>query len=1108
MTEPHDMRATALAADSVRPWSQAILRPSARPDANVMPPRFSDPVIHDASRPATSVQSPAPLLADQLRLLFANSPTAQYINLAVAALVFTALLPHVAPGRVVGWIFAMYVVVGYRLALRSFHARRPDALSDEAWLAWFRLGAAATGACWGALWFLLPANASPATELMVAMVLAGMIGAGVPILSAVFAAYRDFAVLALVPTAVALFAHGDRMHLIAGVMALLYLAGVLSSAHRFRNVLFESLQLRSEQSDLVRSLSAANAELRSMRDTLERRVDERTNALRLQLTERERAEAALRSNEDMFRLITDNVSDMIAVWDRHGSQLYGSRSLTRALVRRNITGSRPGFGEVHPDDLDRLRKALRNTFDTGQGCHTELRLLDDGIRVIDCAVEPVSAGGAEPDKVVVVARDVTQRRQEEAIVREARERLALAIEATGQILFDVDCGTRSVYLDAHWSAWLGGPARETRATFDELLPLVPEEDHAQMRNRYVAALKGDVGDYSMQHRIRMPDGTHRWIVSRAKVVERDDRGRALRLIGTNVDITEQRLSDQRLRLMGRAIDDMAEGVVILDADWRILWVNPAFCRITGYPSDEAVGKVSQVLRFSDTADLGQGLVASVQARGHWEGRLMDRRKSGGTYPVWVSASAMREPDGRIGSVVIVFTDISRQEQDAERMRYLAFHDSLTGLPNRSLFFQSAGDLIRRADRHGRHLALLFVDLDRFKSVNDSLGHEAGDQVLIEVATRLRTALREFDVVARLGGDEFAILLDDIEHDDTAGSVSAKLLDSLAVPIMVGEHALHVQASIGISRFPVDGATADLLLRQADAAMYLAKQEGRNRFRFFSPEITADVLQRLDLASDLRLAVEREQLVLHYQPAVDATDGRILGVEALLRWQHPQRGLMGPNDFIHVAEETGSIDTIGRWVLETACRQLHAWQSMGLPRLTMKVNLSPLQFRQPTLLQEVKGAMESNQLEPGTLEIEITESAAMQEPERSERVLTEMRNIGIRVSLDDFGTGHSSLAQLSRFPIQGLKIDRTLVAALPGDRKNAVIASTVASLCRNLGLDLVGEGVELPSQAEFLLSHGCRQMQGFLFSKPVDAATVEPMLYRQHHDAWTVSTTLQ
>jgi diguanylate cyclase (GGDEF)-like protein/PAS domain S-box-containing protein len=1076
-------------------------------DANVMPPRFSDPVIHDASSPATGLRSPTPLLADQVRLLFANSPNAQYINLAVAALVVVALLPHVPPGRLVAWIATMYVVVGYRLGLRELYVRRADALSHEAWLAWFRLGAAATGACWGAPWFLLPGNASPATELMVAMVLAGMVGAGVPILSAVFAAFRDFAVLALVPTALALLARGDRMHTIAGVMALLYLAGVLSSAHRFRGVLSQSLQLLSEQSELVRSLSAANTELRSMRDTLERRVDERTEALRLQLAERERAEAALRSNEDMFRLITDNVSDMIAVWDRNGSQLYGSRSLTRALGRRNITGSRPGFGEVHPQDLDRLRKALRNTFDTGQGCHTELRLMDDGIRVIDCAVEPVTTGGAEPDKVVVVARDVTQRRQEEAIVREARERLSLAIEATGQILFDVDCGTRSVYLDAHWSAWLGGPARETRATFDELLPLVPEEDHALMRTRYLATLRGDVPDYSMQHRIRMPDGTQRWIVSRAKVVERDERGRALRLIGTNVDITVQRLADQRLRLMGRAIDDMAEGVVILDADWRILWVNPAFCGITGYPSDQAVGKVSQVLRAAGTTDAGQGLVASVQARGHWEGRLTDRRKSGGTYPVWVSASAMREADGRIGSVVIVFTDISRQERDAERMRYLAFHDSLTDLPNRALFFQNAGDLIRRADRHERRLALLFVDLDRFKSVNDSLGHEAGDQVLVAVATRLRTALREFDVVARLGGDEFAILLDNIGEDDAA-LVSAKLLESLAAPIMVGEHALHVEASIGISRFPGDGATADLLLRQADAAMYLAKQEGRNRFRFFSPDITADVLQRLDIASDLKLAVEREQLVLHYQPAVDATDGHVLGVEALLRWQHPQRGLVAPNDFIHVAEETGSIDAIGRWVLETACRQLHAWQAMGLPRLTMKVNLSPLQFLQPTLLQEVKAAMESNQLEPGTLEIEITESTAMQEPERSERVLTEMRNIGIRVSLDDFGTGHSSLAQLSRFPIQGLKIDRTLVAALPGDRKNAVIASTVASLCRNLGLDLVGEGVELPSQAEFLLSQGCRQMQGFLFSRPVDAATVEPMLYRQQHDAWTVSTTLQ
>ncbi len=1053
------------------------------------------PFAADQSSPGDHAHT---ALTHRVRQLYANALFGLAMSFVVAVIVATSLWFSTGRVQTIVWVAAMCTILGARLVLHGNFVRNTGSATYETWLTRFRMGTAMTGACWGATWLALPHDPTTATEMFVAVVLAGVTGAAVPYLATVFAVYRDFAILILVPSFGVMLLRGDRIHSLFALVSIVYLVTLLGGARRFQKVLDESLRLRSSQTDLVHSLTSTNSELRQMRDTLERRVTDRTQALRGQLAERERAEAELRANAEMFRLITDNVTDMIAVWDRNGRQLYGSRSLTRALVRGNISMSRPSLGEVHPDDLDRLRAVLRQTFDSGTGCHTELRLeSEDGIRLIDCAVEPVPAPGDDTDKVVVVARDVTRERREAAMVREAKERLSLAIEATGQILFDVDCATQSVYLDANWSVFLGEPRREITVTFDDLIPLVPAEEHATLRDRYLRTLKGDVADYEVEHRIRLASGEYRWIASRAKVMERDDNGRALRLIGTNIDITEQRRADQRLRLMGRALDDMAEGVLIVDTDWHILWVNPAFGRITGYSPDETLGKVSRLYRLGETA----GLVEGVRERGHWEGRISDRRKSGATYPAWVSASVMREPDGHPDCVVLVFTDISRQERDAERMHFLAYHDNLTGLPNRALYFQRAGDMIRRAGRQRRRVALLFVDLDHFKSVNDSLGHQIGDRVLVEAAKRLRDGLREFDVVARLGGDEFAIVLDDVEDDAAAATVAAKLIEAVGRPIVVDGHELTVFASIGISRFPGDGVTADLLLRQADAAMYLAKQEGRNRCRFFSPEITAGVMQRLDIATGLRLAVARDQLVLHYQPAVDATDGRVLSVEALLRWRHPTRGLLGPAEFIHIAEETGVIDSIGRWVLETACRQLRKWHDAGLTHIAVKVNLSPLEFRQPGLMDQVRAAVEENNIPPGALGIEITESAAMQEPERSEQVLTEMRALGIHVSLDDFGTGHSSLAQLSRFPIQGLKIDRTLVAALPDDRKNAIIASTVAALCSDLGLDLVGEGVESAAQAAFLLAHGCRQMQGYLFSPPVDAATVEPMLRREGHVAW-------
>jgi diguanylate cyclase (GGDEF)-like protein/PAS domain S-box-containing protein len=766
------------------------------------------------------------------------------------------------------------------------------------------------------------------------------------------------------------------------------------------------------------------------------------------------------------------------------------------------------FSEVHHGDLEKLRAALRQALDSSRGQRLELRLGGASVdeRIIDCSIEPVRDPAGEPDKVVIVSRDVTQRRREEAAIHEARERLALALEATDQISFDVDCRVQKVHLDRNWAAFLGRRSGgETIASFDELLPLVPAEEHALIHRRYVATLKGEAADYVMEHRVRRDDGEYRWILSRARVVERDARGYAIRLTGTNRDITDRRLAEQSLRLAGRALDSMAEGLVVLDSNWRVSSVNQAFSRITGYSAEEAVGKVSRLWRDSvRNQEEPSAIVAELAARGHWEGRIVDRRRDGSAYPSWLSASTIREADGGISHYVIVFSDMSKQERDAQRVRYLAYHDGLTGLANRSMFFERCGDILRRAQRHGRRMAILFIDLDHFKSVNDSLGHLAGDVLLIEVARRLLQDLRDLDLVARLGGDEFAVLLEEIAQPSDAATVALKILGSLAQPVAIGGDEVRITASIGISCFPDDADQVENLLRQADAAMYVAKQEGRDRYQFFSPDLTARVMNRLATASALKVALDRGEFRVHYQPAVDARTGEIVGLEALLRWQHPQRGLLLPNEFIQVAEDTGVIDAIGRWVLTMACRQLALWQKSGHEGLSMKVNLSPLQFRQPTLVHDMKRILLASGVRKGTLEIEITESAAMSNPDRSERVLQDMLDLGIRVSLDDFGTGHSSLAQLSRFPIHGLKLDRSLVCGLPDDRKNVVIASSVASLCRNLGLDLVGEGVETAAQAEFLMSQGCRQMQGFYFSPAVSAEELTALLAQPDHAAWKMA----
>ncbi len=1025
----------------------------------------------------------------------------------LAALILSAWLWPVAPSTGLAvWLLLHAIATLLRALDRAAFQRDAESRPPRVWRRRLAIGATLSGAIWGGVWTLIPAAAPATLLLFVAIVIAGVVAASASGLAVLFPAFRNHALASLLPAAGFLALHGGATELSVAMLLVLQLTVSLFHARRLHRATATGLEAHFRDEHRLVFLLGANRRLRMLAADLEQGLQARARELEAELAERRRVEAVLRGNEGMFQLITDNVSDMIAVWDRHGEQLYGSRSLTRALGRSQPGDTQPGLAHVHAVDMMRLRDTLRRTLESATGQRLELRVRQDHgqTRIIDCSIEPVRDSGSEPDKVVIVARDVTQRRMEEKLVRDARERLALAIEATGQSLFDVDCRRRRVYLDRGWCAIIGDEPGETTTSLEDLLELVPEEDRELLRVRYLAALKGEIPEYVAEHRIRAADGRHRWILSRAKVVERDGDGFAVRLIGTNVDVTRQREAQRALRLAGSALDGMAEGLAILDASWRVESVNPAFTRITGWTAEEVVGHASDLwLRRMSDDETAVAIVTAVQQAGHWQGRVVELRKDGSPYPARLSISAMADEAGGGGHFVMLFSDATREEADEARVLFLAHHDTLTGLANRALFFSRAEELIRRARRHGRRLAILFIDLDHFKHINDQAGHHAGDQVLAEVASRLQAGLRDLDLVARLGGDEFAVLLDEIGEPADVATVADKLLQSIGAPLVIGDQPWRLGASIGISRFPEDGGTAEVLVQHADTAMYCAKESGRNRYHFFSPHLTAQVARRLSTASGLRHAVGRGELDVFYQPSVDPRSGQIVGTEALVRWNHPVRGTLLPSQFIDVAEESGIIDEIGRWVLTRACEQLAAWQRGGHAHLTMKVNLSPLQFRQPDLLRQVQSSMEMAGITPGTLEVEITESVAMGDPERSERVLAEMRDLGIRIALDDFGTGHSSLAQLSRFPIQCLKIDRSLVAGLPHDHKNVVITSTVANLCRNLGLELVGEGVESDAQASFLAEQGCQQMQGFLFSAALDSRAMTAMIGRGRHPEWAL-----
>ena len=433
---------------------------------------------------------------------------------------------------------------------------------------------------------------------------------------------------------------------------------------------------------------------------------------------------------------------------------------------------------------------------------------------------------------------------------------------------------------------------------------------------------------------------------------------------------------------------------------------------------------------------------------------------------------------------------------AQRVEYLAYHDGLTGLPNRSMFSKLLTQSISESRRYDRHLAVAFLDLDRFKQINDTLGHEAGDQLLQEVATRLRTCVRDSDTVARLGGDEFVVLLPALGDGKYAATVAQKILAVIARPFMLFGQEFRVTASIGISAFPQDGLDEQTLTKNADIAMYQAKAEGKNNFQFYSEKLNANSLERLTLESSLRHALERKEFRLHYQAKRDIVSGRITGMEALLRWQHPDLGTVAPRQFIPIAEETGLIVPIGKWVIRTACLQNVAWQKLGLPRLTIAVNLTERQFTEEHLLEDVTAILTATGMDPHLLELEITESMLIHKVEDTRRILTGLKGLGIRIAIDDFGTGYTSLATLQRFPLDTIKIDRSLIRDIAGTKEDTGLAHAIIAMGKSLSLTVVAQGVETRDQAEFLRTHACDELQGFYFKRPLPADQFTKLLEAQ------------
>lgn len=569
------------------------------------------------------------------------------------------------------------------------------------------------------------------------------------------------------------------------------------------------------------------------------------------------------------------------------------------------------------------------------------------------------------------------------------------------------------------------------------------------------------------------------------------RARLFSFLGMGARLRRQRLDQERLRQAAVVFDCTREGVLVSDHNGVIVHVNPALVKITGYAPEEVLGQRPNMFKSGHHGpEFYQAVFESLEKTGEWHGEIWNRRKSGEIYPQWQTIRAVRDNKDQITHYVAVFSDISAIKNTQSELMRLAHHDPLTDLPNRLLFTDRAEQALAYAQRHKSGCALLMIDLDHFKIINDSMGHNVGDLLLKAVGERLTAVFGKGFTVARLGGDEFAVLVENCTQVAQAAGFAQQVLEVMKGAFILETHQLFISASVGISLYPNDALNAEQLLRNADSALFKAKSAGREGYALYTEELTAHAQYRIEVASDLRRALEQQELRVYFQPVHDLTTSRMVGVEALVRWQHPQRGLVAPGEFIPIAERTGLIAEIDAWVLEQACWQMCQWQAAGVDLSFVAVNISSRLFARPELYQLVSTVLADTGLNPTLLELEVTESAVMDNSEVALEQMHRLRELGLRLAIDDFGTGFSSLLRLKRLPVQKLKIDQGFVAGLPGDDDDVAIVRAVIALAQSMGMQVHAEGIEYVEQAQFLLDHHCDLGQGYWFGRPMPARELD------------------
>lgn len=807
--------------------------------------------------------------------------------------------------------------------------------------------------------------------------------------------------------------------------------------------------------------------------------------------DRREAAEALRRSEEKHRGILETMMDGYFEVDLKGNFTFFNDALCRIHGFTPVEMMGLNYRTYCDESTAKHIYEVYNTaYRTGEPVHVNewnLRRKDGTTAVVENSMQVMMNANGKPVGFRGITRDVTTRRQAMDALRASEEKYRSILENIEEAFYEVDVRGNLTSVNEAYCRMLRYSERELIGmSFRQYsTPEMAEKAYRKFNEVYRTGKPVKAFDYEIQCK---GGGT---VVGEGSIhLVQDAQGTPSGFRGLLRDVTARRQIEQELRDSEERFRDLTD----LSSDWyweqdenfRFVHVSGSVLAKTGFPPEEYLGKTLQQLPYSDALDEQwiEHRKAIAEHKAFHNLILKKIQLDGSARYISASGRPILDEQGRLKGYRGTGKDITQSKLHEERIQYLATHDALTSLPNRVLFGQLLNFAIHHARRYERQLAVMFIDLDRFKMINDTLGHHAGDKLLQEIAGRLTGSLRTSDVVARLGGDEFVVLLQEIAETEQVATIARKIISAVQLPMMLENQECRITASIGISMYPVDTEDEHVLMKNADIAMYLAKDEGKNNFQFYSKNIQVQSVEHLALETSLRHALDRDELFLHYQARVDLKTGKITGVEALLRWQHPELGLMPPMSFIPIAEETGLIVPIGKWVLKAACMQNIAWQRQGLPPICMAVNLSPRQFIDACLLNDLDSILKETGMDPGLLELEITESMVMGNIDRAVRQLSAIKRLGVRFAIDDFGTGYSSLAQIKRFPIDTLKIDRSFIQHIPQSIEDKAMMEAIITMGKALSLTVVAEGVETLEQQIFLADHHCDEMQGYFFSKPI------------------------